>query len=226
MIAFLNKLQPWHKWLVAFFIACLFHWFGFWGMRNNQEFFFKNTPLNLYICFILILFTQNGVSNKFLRWIALAFGIGFFSEVVGVNSGLLFGSYHYGSRMGLTFWGVPITIGCNWIVVSYCSACITSLLFFQFKKNNSHSIAEKCLFSIGTASIATFFDYCIEPGATFLEFWTWHTAPHIPVYNYVCWFACSFLLAWFFYKWLGLQKNWFAIGLLFLQAIFFIGIIL
>ena len=73
----------------------------------------------------------------------LIFLLGFVVEVVGVQTGLIFGSYSYGATLGVKLFDTPLLIGLNWIFVSYSSysiACQVSdnkylQLFLQLKLN-------------------------------------------------------------------------------------------
>ena len=39
------------------------------------------------------------------------------TEAIGVNTGLLFGTYEYGANLGFKIFGVPLIIGVNWTVL-------------------------------------------------------------------------------------------------------------
>jgi putative membrane protein len=81
--------------------------------------------------------------------------IGFITEWIGVNTGMLFGQYTYGSVMGWGLGGVPFTIGCNWFVVVYASCVASNLVINYFFKTNKTKMLEAMLFSTVAASIAT-----------------------------------------------------------------------
>ena len=51
---------------------------------------------------------------------------GFVIELIGVHTGLLFGDYQYGSILGYRLWGVPITIGLTWFIVTLSAWHIVS----------------------------------------------------------------------------------------------------
>lgn len=52
-------------------------------------------------------------------------------ELIGVNTGLLFGTYQYGENLGIKVFGVPFLIGINWGVITFLTANIAN----RFIKN-------------------------------------------------------------------------------------------
>ena len=59
------------------------------------------------------------------------------SEIIGVNSGLLFGSYYYGENLGISVFGVPLVIGLNWVVLTISCGNVS---YYIFSKNKIFSI--------------------------------------------------------------------------------------
>ncbi len=167
------------------------------------------TPLNLVVSLaFLIWFCPN---RNFVFWVycSLVFCLGFGIEVLGVKTGLIFGQYWYGQTLGTKLFDVPLTIGCNWLLLNY-SANVFADRFFT----------SKLLKAILAALLMTCLDVLIEPVAMQLDFWDWanHT---VPIQNYVAWFVISFLLsATFFYLNVS-KKNQLAGLLLLLQTLFF-----
>jgi bisanhydrobacterioruberin hydratase len=208
--------------MIALAISIAFHFFGFIGMQNNILFFYNSTPLNLIICSLLIIYTHSSINKKFYVFGSLAFAIGFSAELIGVNTSLLFGTYTYGNVLGWGIRGVPFTIGLNWFVILYCCSMLTHKLLFRLRIHLPNSYWRTFLFATITASIATFFDFLIEPGATKLLFWTWANN-QIPIYNYVCWWGCSFVIGILFSVFISQTNNRFAVWLLLIQVLFFVG---
>ena len=112
----------------------------------------------------------------------MVFLIGFFVEVLGVYSGLLFGEYQYGKTLGFQFLGVPLIIGVNWVLLVVSSFAISSYFV-------SNSIFKVVLSSI----IMVLLDLVIEPVAIRLDFWHWQ-AEVIPLQNYLMWFLVALLM--------------------------------
>ncbi len=219
------------KYQKATAIAVLFHAIGVAGILFfKSDFILHSTPFNLMLCFLLIVWTQKEKNIFFWVFAALIFLIGFLSEVIGVNTGLLFGNYSYGSALGIKYKAVPLIIGINWFIVIYC--CGVSVTAFLQKIINSipavpgnelkPSAALKATsVIIDGATLAAIFDWLIEPVATELGYWQWKNN-EIPLYNYVCWFGISLLLMTLFRSLSFEKSNKFAINLLLIQVMFFL----
>lgn len=240
-----NQLNQNKKLNFAIAIAIVFHFFGIIGIvfTSYKDWFINATSFNLLLMFGLIMFTQNSLSSNtykkilgfeigFLLFIIISFLIGFFAEVIGVNTGLLFGNYTYGSAMGSKILNVPILIGVQWFVTTYCCGVVVALMnTWAIKKietigNENTRLKQKTmpiLFVFDAALLTTFFDYIIEPAAQNLGFWTWQNN-EIPAYNYTCWFLVSCLIFAFFAKLKFNKHNKFAIHLLIIETIFFLAI--
>jgi len=200
---------------LSVFLLLLVHVSGAIGIAFfNREFFVGYTPLNLFLMFILLIWNETELHLGLFKAFLFAFGAGLFTEMVGVNTGILFGSYHYGEVFGEKLFGVPFLIGLNWFCIVY--ACYQVVLTLkQFWELHGVGV------SIFTASLATLFDWIMEPVAVELGFWQWHTS-EIPFLNYACWFGISFFIALFF-NWTGVKKsNSFAVYLFFTQLLFFV----
>ena len=139
------------------------------------------TPVNLLLIFSLFFYVNNNYSRSFIFLCLQLFLFGFIVEVVGVNTGIIFGEYTYGKTLGLTFFGTPLVMGINWINLSLASFGIIS--FFTDKKT---------LLIILSSLLMVFFDFIIEPIAINLDFWSWEYIT-VPVHNYFGWFFCAII---------------------------------
>jgi putative membrane protein len=216
---------------IATFLAILFHVSGLIGILYTpyKEWFIQNTPLNLCLMAILLVWTQPGKKFSFFLFFAISFLVGMGTEMIGVNTGWLFGEYAYGDILGPTFNGVPWLIGLNWVVVVFCSGSIMVHVQDWFKRRftNEESDMPSRVTAISLvidgALLATFFDWVMEPVAMKLGFWQWQDgAP--PFYNYLCWFIISALLL-VLYRSLSFTKpNHFAVHLFIIQVLFFLAL--
>ena len=214
---------------ISIFIALLFHVCGAIGILFSpyKDWFVANTPFNLVLMTALLFWVQSKKNGSFFLFFIMCFLVGMGTEMIGVNTGRLFGSYQYGNVLGKKLNGVPYLIGINWFVVIFCvGILITKLTNWIDDKFDDHGIRVKPwlkTFSLlfDGALLATMLDYNIEPVAIKLSFWQWkHHTP--PVFNFICWFAISVNLLWLF-KILNFDKdNQFAVHLLIIQALFFI----
>ena len=93
----------------------------------NREWFINMTPFTLLLYFI-ILYYKNLNNRKKVLFLLMTFMWGIFSEIIGVNTGLIFGSYEYGKTLGFQVLNVPLVIGINWVVTTVICGTIASQL--------------------------------------------------------------------------------------------------
>lgn len=216
------------KFNIATFIALLFHVSGCIGMfTSHKDWFIQNTVLNLLLMFALILWTQKEKNVGFFFFFLLAFGVGMMVEMIGTNTGFLFGDYLYGVVLGPTINNVPWLIGINWFIVLYCSGVVVALFHNTLEakyERTGQKLPKPIMFAslvFDAAFLTTFFDWMMEPVAVKLGFWTWLGNGEIPLLNYACWFFISAVLLAVF-KLLRFDKqNHFAVHLLIIQLLFF-----
>jgi putative membrane protein len=194
---------------------------------SKHSWFIANTPLNLLLMFILILWTHPGKNVSFFLFVLTAFAIGMITEMIGVNTSLLFGQYEYGKVLGKQIYNVPWVTGLNWFTVIYCCGIAISYIqnwfFARFSAVQSALSPQLRLISFISdgAMLATFFDFILEPVAVKLGYWTWLGDGSIPTSNYICWLIISALLMTVF-KLLSFPKhNQFAVHLLIIELLFF-----
>lgn len=218
-----------NKYQAATAIAVFFHFIGLVGILFfDKDFFIRATPFNLLLSGGLLIWTHSNKNLSFFFFITIVFLIGFWVEVIGVNTGLLFGDYSYGTVLGSKWKEVPLLIGVNWIIVIYCCGICTHTLLMKAINRVATDTGQPPLILkalsviIDGASLAVAFDWLMEPVAVKLGFWTWLGDGSIPVYNYLCWFVISILLLTIF-QFLPFNKdNKFAVNLLLVQAMFFL----
>jgi bisanhydrobacterioruberin hydratase len=208
----------------------LFHVFGAAGILLNvyKDFFICATPVNLLLMFALLLWTQRSPNRYFLLLMVIVIVAGIAAEVTGVNTGLLFGQYSYGTVLGYKWKGVPLLIGINWFITIYCCG-ITIHTFLQRVINAAAAdavVAPKTIKALSVivdgATLAVFFDWVMEPVAVKLGFWQWGGNGSIPAFNYFCWLAISGLLLAVFHFCKFSKSNKFAVHLLLIQVMFFL----
>jgi bisanhydrobacterioruberin hydratase len=191
--------------LVAFYLS------GTIGILTNSSAidFLSLTPLNLMINMALLMI--NHENGKPIQWfVFFIIGVlGYTIEVVGVNTGVIFGAYSYGNTLGLKFFETPLIIGINWIMLTY--AVVYSI---------GNKVTNKIVKALLCATILVTLDFLIEPVAIAYDFWSWDNV-FIPIKNYIAWFCIGFvfcyLLSWFERD----SKNNLAPFLLIFQFIFF-----
>ena len=136
---------------------------------------------NLLFSFLVLLYFHAFWSVKVFAGLFAVTVIGFVAELVGTQTGLLFGQYAYGPVLGLKLWQTPVLIGVNWLVLCYGVYVALSAV----KKNWWMPVAG--------ALLMVLFDFVMEPVAVRFDMWQWENG-HIPMKNYIDWFLLSFLL--------------------------------
>ena len=118
---------------IATFIAAIVHLSGAIGMlySSHADWFIGMTPYNLLLMAVLVLWTQEEASQPFYLFMFLCILVGIGTEMIGVNTSLLFGSYRYGTALGIGWLGVPFLIGVNWFLVVWSSAQVMLQLHRQ-----------------------------------------------------------------------------------------------
>jgi bisanhydrobacterioruberin hydratase len=212
---------------IATAVAVLFHAIGFAGILFfKNDIIIRSTPFNLLLMFGLLIWTQKEKNSSFWLFVLAIFITGIAVEVTGVNTGLLFGHYNYGSVLGFKMFNVPLIIGVNWFIIIYCCGIsIQTLLTKAIDKvaatTATPPMALKALsVIIDGATLAVFFDWLLEPVAVQLGYWKWEG--EIPLYNYLCWFAISLIMLILFNVCKFNKQNKFAVHLLLIQVMFFL----
>ncbi len=183
---------------------------GFFGILSPyRNFFLLLTPINLLLSTILLYINHKEFNKSFVVFSIFCYLAGFFIEVVGVKTGIIFGEYSYGATLGKKLFDVPLIMGCNWLMLIYSAGVIC-------EKINVPLIV-KCL--IGATMLVSL-DLLIEPVAIKFDFWNWQQL-QIPIQNYVAWFVTSVILLFIFYKLPFNKNNQLAKVLYIVQLIFF-----
>ena len=191
--------------LIAFYIS------GIVGIltKNQTIDFLSLTPLNLLVnATLLLLNHQKGTNKQWLVFLIIAV-IGYFIEVIGVTTGVIFGDYFYKTTLGWKLFETPLIIGVNWMLLTYG---VVYTIGVKFK--NTIGIA------LASAFVLVALDILIEPVAIKYDFWIWKQAI-VPFKNYIAWFFISFILCYIVAHYKSVSKNNFAPYLLVMQFIFF-----
>jgi len=167
------------KFIIIFYIV------GLTGMLIPFTFkFFKIiTPLALIVNFVILTAYHKGsLDKKTIFTFSGIYLLGFFVEVLGVKSGIIFGSYAYGKTLGLKIFETPLIIGLNWLFLCY----VANTIIDRFNLN--------IILKIFAASLLMLiYDTILEQVAPLLDFWYWKNN-QVPLQNYIAWFftACIF----------------------------------
>ncbi len=199
----------------SIFVLIVFYTIGLIGILIpiHPDFVFL-TPYNLLLSLAVIIWGHSSWKLSTILVFLTCFLVGFGIEVVGVNTGLIFGEYAYGPVLGLKLWDTPLMIGINWLLLIYGAGVTIN----RFMGDYHWAIR-----AILAAGIMVILDLLIEPVAIAYDFWTWESES-VPFQNYFAWFLIALFLQLIFMRGLANATNKVGIVLLVLQFIFF-GII-
>ena len=180
--------------------------------------FIRLTPLMLLLSFAILVYyssdIRSGRQHKRVFYYLFVFVAGFLVEMWGVNTGVLFGDYLYGSGLGPKVVGTPPIIGLNWVLMIY----LTSAIFSPLKRNLLNWIIWPSLLMVG-------YDVIMELVAPIMDMWSWKNGI-IPLQNYLMW---GFLALFFHSVRYALNlrdRNKMALPLFVVQTLFFLLILL
>jgi len=184
-----------NKIFISIFIIWLFNISGIIGILSSYSSWFLGlTPLNLLIYVVLIIWNLEHISKQFLIAFSIPFFIGFLTEYVGVNYGLLFGTYLYGENLGIKIWGVPLMICVNWALLTFITADLSRVI-------HKNIIVRSLLGGL----LMMILDVIIEVSAPRFDFWEFENNT-IPLKNYIAWFVIG-SIAHYLYNQIPLKTN-------------------
>jgi len=202
------------KYSVYFLI--LFYVVGITGfiVPQTHSFFKTLTPFALLIsAAFLAWFHRPAINLKTAIVFAAIFIVSFFTEMVGVETGLVFGDYSYDGGLGPKIFDTPLMIGLNWLMLIYCTKI--------FADKISENQITKLFFG---SFLMVVYDFVLEQAAPKLGMWSWDGGT-VPVQNYTTWFLLAFLFHWLIRKAKVQFKNPLAIPVFLIQFLFFVTLV-
>lgn len=143
--------------------------------------------LNILLSALLVLASEK-INRSSIFVFAFIFVFGFIIELIGVQTGYLFGSYIYEEAMGPLVFGTPLIIGATWYAVVVGASAIAS-------KIHKH----KAIQAVIAGLLAVLMDVVIEQVAVGYGLWNWEGG-EIPLYNYICWFIFGTAFSYLYIK--------------------------
>ncbi|WP_405208639.1 carotenoid biosynthesis protein [Aquimarina sp. LLG6339-5] len=181
-------MRPERKLLISIILIWLFNISGIIGILIGYEsWFLPLTPFNLLLYLGLMIWNSR-INKKLILALLIPFGIGMITEYLGVNYGLIFGNYQYGSNLGSKIFGVPWIIGINWALLVYCTAAIS-------KKIHTSIVISSFIGAVLMVAL----DIIIEVSAPRFDFWEFERQI-VPIQNYIGWVVVSFVAHFLFQK--------------------------
>jgi putative membrane protein len=199
---------------IALALLVAMHLAGIIGLQHpvSRPLFQQLIAFNLLVTAAIVFYFHTDFNRSFILFSIITFLTGFFIEVVGVATGLIFGAYTYGGTLGLKWLNVPLLIGLNWLVLIYCTNVIAHKIPFPWWV--------KVLAGTG---LMVGLDFFIEPMAMQYDMWAWQ-GNQVPVQNYVGWFIASLVLSALFHIFRFSKKNRIAMFVYVIQLIFFMAL--
>ncbi len=189
------------------------------SMPASRPLFIRLMPFTLLMSMaLLLLYHRRWRLREVLVMVGIAVA-GFLIEVFGVATGLVFGSYSYGTPLGKALAGTPLLIGLNWIMLVYC--------VYALLEKRPWPVWTKILAGSG---LMVAYDVALEPAAIRLGMWSWAgtegplwgwAGVQVPLQNYAAWFVISAIFLLLMYQQRFSAGNPLAAWLFFVQAGFF-----
>ena len=191
-------------------VLAIWHLVGFIGFHSDFFYLFSIlTPLNMMLSF-WVLYVTSKKSEKLKAILLLTYFIGLAVEVIGINTGIPFGTYVYLEGLGPKIMDTPWVMGLNWVVVSW--AAVQSASYFS-----TQSKLYKWAISI---VIMLIIDLVMEPVAPDLRMWIFAgSGPGLM--NYLGWALTSAVIQILLVREVDNHKNHTALAIILLQIIFF-----
>lgn len=169
-------------WWVKFFLV-VFYAVGVLGFLFpvTKPLFIAITPFAILLSVYLLALYHTKFNSLQVIIFCFVFLFGFLVEAVGVNTGLIFGNYNYGSGLGFKLYNTPLLIGVNWLFLTYTASSIANKL--SSKTGLQLMIAP---------SIMLFYDFILEHVAPQMDMWSWN-GDSIPLKNYLAWWVIGFV---------------------------------
>ena len=177
----------------------------------TRTLFIKLIPAALILnVAILAVFHRGRPEKAMLIAFPVIFLLSFVIEVIGAETGVIFGNYRYGEGLGLKVYNTPLIIGINWLMLVYMTASIT-------RKYNIRVFPGIIIASL----MMVIYDIVLEQVAPKMDMWYWEDNI-VPLQNYAAWF----ILAMGFHSMFNLlkvnTKNSLAEAVFFYQFCFFL----
>jgi bisanhydrobacterioruberin hydratase len=149
----------------------------------------KFTELYLFLANSLVfafgLLNNHRKLSAFTFWGILTILFLFLIQVIGINTGAIYGLYWFNDTLSTQFANVPIIITFNWAMLILASYGTIS----KFVKN-------RYVRALISSLLIVLLDLFMEPVAMKLNYWSWQSNS-VPIQNYIAWFLLSYVFSTF-----------------------------
>ena len=135
--------------------------------------------------------------KKTLVFFVITAGVSWGYEQVGVETGLIYGNYHYTDYLGYKMGHVPIIIPLAWFMMIYPSYIIANMIFSKKPLLNQNKISQIIVLSLLSAIVMTAWDFVVDPylSGPMVNAWVWEKGGAyfgIPIHNFFGWILTTF----------------------------------
>jgi len=174
----------------------------------------KLTSYNLLFVAFLFLYNASEVNKTYALWLLIIGISGYLVELLGILTGLVFGTYSYGEGLGIKVADVPLMIGVNWALLVFATGALI------------HKIRMSLwLRSALGATVMVGYDVLLEPVAMRFDFWSWE-GNQVPLQNYLAWWIISFVMHFGVMAKVNNLQNRLALPVIIIQMLFFVLLLL
>lgn len=130
--------------------------------------------------------------RRALSFFVACAGVSWCFEAVGIATGLVYGPYHYGDRLGVKLGAVPVIIPLAWFMMVYASWVVARLLLQEVGEPASWPATAARV--VVAAMAMTAWDTVMDPGMARAGAWTWEQGGAyfgVPEHNFAGWLVTT-----------------------------------
>ncbi len=174
--------------LIGIFILFYSVGIGLFSIEQTRSLFIILTPFSLIFSFGAVLLFQKEWPRKQAFAFVFVFIVSLIIEIIGVNTGILFGNYVYGPALGIKIFDTPLLIGLNWLILVYFTSAIVN-----------HHLNKKITRIFVGSAIMVGYDALLEYVAPVMHMWSWDTS-YPGIRNFIMWFFMALVFHTLFQK--------------------------
>jgi len=139
-----------------------------------------------------------------VAFFAISAAVSWLFEQAGVDTGLIYGAYHYSDMLGAKLGHVPVLIPLAWFMMIYPSYVIANLITSGQPVSKPSGIGAVAGLSFLSAMIMTAWDLAMDPGMSAAGHWIWEQGgPYfgVPLQNFAGWLLTTFVVYLLYRLW-------------------------
>ncbi|MFB5631361.1 MAG: carotenoid biosynthesis protein [Nitrosopumilaceae archaeon] len=137
--------------------------------------------------------------RKTLVFFVITAAVSWGYEEIGVETGIVYGKYHYTDYLGQKIGHVPLIIPLAWFMMIYPSYVIANIIYSKNAFLKKITFSKIIMISLLSAAVMTAWDTVIDPylsGPT-VGAWVWENGGvyfGVPIHNFVGWIVTTFTI--------------------------------